>query len=773
MNNQLQMPKILDPSTEKKDIQINLKNKMRNTKKNQTTIRKKSIPNINSQQHQNIPPNLKPRKTLQKPTLIISKKPNTSSKNQNPNQNYQISNPNPNLFKKIDDTWLNKYFIYRHESLNKYLFSPDFKRTLDNLPRNYQKQIYTYSRLKPQNNNVLPKNNDIENKNINSNSNLNPEKLKKHFIVTGGYCDVVENLKNRGWVKEPNAKSLEFDYIWTLKTNEINFMLLKNNQLCNHYFRNGQITRKSGLCKNIKNLYYVGIDPNNFFPRCYDLSIKTELEDFKQDFKFTWAISLLKLIEKESQEISRISKVSKKFSTKVVSTALNIVERNLKFIENKGQFIQKINELKNDNNKSYLVSDEEWNIIYLPELTQSSNVQDIIYEVNSNKPGGVNNPIKGQNKTVPKKTIRKPNDTRKVLVNIQSAQVGSTDTNKFSPNLKSITGLKTKINQMNEEEKKNNSNINQKLINLNDKLKINNNNRFNNTRIKDGAEFNLYIPKISEFLSILEKNLPQYKLNGFRNIWIMKPSNLSRGRGVTCVDSLQPIEQSLTATNDSGLIVQKYIENPLIISKRKFDIRQWVLVTSLNPLTIYMWKEPYIRFGAEDYIMDDLNNIYSHLTNNSIAKHSIQYKKETRFEGDMWKWSDFRKYLGDEKLKLIHEKIRNAIICSFYAAHHEIKQRENSHELYGYDFMIDEDFNVYLIEVNASPALDYSTKITKELVKEMVKDLIYIVIDNNNGKDFKVDEKGENSQNKFIQIFNETKDCIKIIENIPNKSSFY
>ena len=60
MNNQLQMPKILDPSTEKKDIQINLKNKMRNTKKNPTTIRKKSIPNINPQQHQNIQPNLKP-----------------------------------------------------------------------------------------------------------------------------------------------------------------------------------------------------------------------------------------------------------------------------------------------------------------------------------------------------------------------------------------------------------------------------------------------------------------------------------------------------------------------------------------------------------------------------------------------------------------------------------------------------------------------------------------------------------------------------------------
>ena len=53
--------------------------------------------------------------------------------------------------------------------------------------------------------------------------------------------------------------------------------------------------------------------------------------------------------------------------------------------------------------------------------------------------------------------------------------------------------------------------------------------------------------------------------------------------------------------------------------------------------------------------------------------------------------------------------------------------------------------------------MDYSTKITEELVKEMVKDLICIVIDNNNGKDFKVDVNGEKYPIKFIQIFNEAK----------------
>ena len=177
--------------------------------------------------------------------------------------------------------------------------------------------------------------------------------------------------------------------------------------------------------------------------------------------------------------------------------------------------------------------------------------------------------------------------------------------------------------------------------------------------------------------------------------------------------------------------------------------------------------------------MDDLNNIYSHLTNNSIAKHSKQFKNETKFEGDMWTCNDFKNFLSEERWKTLHEKIKNAIICSFYSVHHEIKQRENSHELYGYDFMVDEDFNVYLIEVNASPALDYSTKITENAVKNMVKDLIEVVIDNNNARNCRVNEKGEiinsngETTNKFIQIFNENKDCIKVPDNVPNKELFY
>ena len=48
-------------------------------------------------------------------------------------------------------------------------------------------------------------------------------------------------------------------------------------------------------------------------------------------------------------------------------------------------------------------------------------------------------------------------------------------------------------------------------------------------------------------------------------------------------------------------VVQKYIERPLIILGKKFDIRQWVLISSVTPLTIWLWMTPYLRFTAQDY----------------------------------------------------------------------------------------------------------------------------------------------------------------------------
>ena len=69
--------------------------------------------------------------------------------------------------------------------------------------------------------------------------------------------------------------------------------------------------------------------------------------------------------------------------------------------------------------------------------------------------------------------------------------------------------------------------------------------------------------------------------------------------------------------------MQKYIEKPLLINNRKFDMRIWVLVTQNNDL--YMFKEGYLRLSSENYTLNDIENPFIHLTNNAVQKYSVGY----------------------------------------------------------------------------------------------------------------------------------------------------
>ena len=47
--------------------------------------------------------------------------------------------------------------------------------------------------------------------------------------------------------------------------------------------------------------------------------------------------------------------------------------------------------------------------------------------------------------------------------------------------------------------------------------------------------------------------------------------------------------------------------------------------------------------------------------------------------------------------------------------------------------MVDADLNVWLIEVNSSPSMEFSTPITEKLVKQVMPQIVRIVLDNNHG----------------------------------------
>lgn len=72
------------------------------------------------------------------------------------------------------------------------------------------------------------------------------------------------------------------------------------------------------------------------------------------------------------------------------------------------------------------------------------------------------------------------------------------------------------------------------------------------------------------------------------NLWILKPNDFNRGRGVHIFNKIEEfrklLQDDLACENEETLksdlfVIQKYIERPMLINDRKFDIRLWVLVT--------------------------------------------------------------------------------------------------------------------------------------------------------------------------------------------------
>jgi tubulin monoglycylase TTLL3/8 len=72
------------------------------------------------------------------------------------------------------------------------------------------------------------------------------------------------------------------------------------------------------------------------------------------------------------------------------------------------------------------------------------------------------------------------------------------------------------------------------------------------------------------------------------------------------------------------------------------------MVTDWNPLTVWMYDEPYIRFPASDFSFSQLKNKYVHLSNNSICKYAKKVNIEHEIEGNMWSLDQLQGHLQTE-----------------------------------------------------------------------------------------------------------------------------
>ena len=273
-------------------------------------------------------------------------------------------------------------------------------------------------------------------------------------------------------------------------------------------------------------------------------------------------------------------------------------------------------------------------------------------------------------------------------------------------------------------------------------------------------DYNYMPPSYSypeEKKTILQK-FYKYKLSP-DDLWLIKPKLGTLGNGIY-------IFQSLSRVPDD-FIITKYISYPHLINKFKYDFRLYVLITGLSPLKIYLYKEGMVRFTTEEYTLDlnKIDELYIHLTNVHInRKNKDIYKKahdaDTE-EGSKWSLQVYERYCKNNGIdyQKIRQQMADIAIKSILAVRDLFLEKieengtkdRNHFKLFGYDFLVDEDLKVHLIEINGRPSLIMGDINDMKLKPQLVADVLNLVgispYSHDYKDDFKPYEEGTNDYN--------------------------
>ena len=170
--------------------------------------------------------------------------------------------------------------------------------------------------------------------------------------------------------------------------------------------------------------------------------------------------------------------------------------------------------------------------------------------------------------------------------------------------------------------------------------------------------------------------------------------------------------------------VQRYLRNPLLINRTKFDLRLYVLLTSIDPIRLYLYDEGLVRFASEQYSENEPHNMFSHLTNFAINKErstEAELGDGGGVEGSLkWSLGYLRKYFSARGLDWtsVWREIEALCVKTVLAGHYDMVSayeasqvsQYSCYKLFGFDVIIDQDLKPFLLEVNSFPSM-FSSKI--------------------------------------------------------------
>jgi hypothetical protein len=253
---------------------------------------------------------------------------------------------------------------------------------------------------------------------------------------------------------------------------------------------------------------------------------------------------------------------------------------------------------------------------------------------------------------------------------------------------------------------------------------------------------NSFDEDLEKMIAEKEKNDPAWT-----SPLIVKPGeNSNRGQGISIAFSAAEVKAVATSVlenrkNTSTVVVQEYITNPMLFHKRKFDIRCYGLVVRMpGKIFYFFYNRGYARTCSFEYSLDIKQNLMVHLTNEAVQVKDA--KTFGKFEpGNKIYYDELDRYFNEQDEFISKQKLFKRDIvprfkelagiafrsCSTKTA--KDSSAEIGFELLGFDFMIDKELNVKLIEVNQNPCLSTLSEGQGVLINKLLSDVFRLTID--------------------------------------------
>lgn len=227
---------------------------------------------------------------------------------------------------------------------------------------------------------------------------------------------------------------------------------------------------------------------------------------------------------------------------------------------------------------------------------------------------------------------------------------------------------------------------------------------------------------------------------GLHKLWILKPANSACGNGIRLINR----RSKLPKASKEQYVVSKYLMRPHLIHSHKYDMRIYVLVTSYDPLTIYVYQEGLVRFATQAYSTKNKGSKFCHLTNFAVNKKNKKFVKpkstnpnqpsgeEEEENSSKWSLSTLRAWFKREGLdfETIWVKIKDMIVKTCLSVEHILAYnlsraghgRRLCYEIFGFDVILDHNLRPWLLEVNTLPSLSSSSELDKRIKTSLMSD---------------------------------------------------